>query len=373
GGVAVRVAVAETQVVQETKQWLTSHGVDLGAFQGKRRATPRSDTVLLVKNLPYDDSVTEQALRDLFGPGNKSVQLGRVLLPPTKVLAIVEFFEPSEAKAAFRRLAYRNFHNVPLYLEWAPQRALSESQKPERPQTQAESKQEENEAAAADEDEQTGATTLFVKNLNFDTTSETLEHAFSKHGKLRSARVVTHTKKRARGQEEVLSRGFGFVEFESARDAQRALDTMQGTVLDGHTLDIALSETAGGKTRGKGKSAKGMGTKITVKNLAFQAKPSEVRALFATYGQLKSLRMPKKFNGGHRGFAFVEFVTQQEALAAFEALSASTRLYGRRLVLEWANAPLSETELREQATEVAEGQERAPKRQKTKRIESFDE
>jgi hypothetical protein len=35
-------------------------------------------------------------------------------------------------------------------------------------------------------------------------------------------------------------------------------------------------------------------------------------------------------------FAFVDFLTKQEAKNAFEALAGSTHLYGRRLVLEWA-------------------------------------
>lgn len=39
--------------------------------------------------------------------------------------------------------------------------------------------------------------------------------------------------------------------------------------------------------------------------------------------------------GEHRGFAFVEFSTAQEAQSAKVALSA-THLYGRHLVLEWA-------------------------------------
>ena len=47
--------------------------------------------------------------------------------------------------------------------------------------------------------------------------------------------------------------------------------------------------------------------------------------------------MPKKFDGNHRGFAFVEFLTKKEARNAFEALAASTHLYGRRLVIEWAS------------------------------------
>ncbi len=48
-------------------------------------------------------------------------------------------------------------------------------------------------------------------------------------------------------------------------------------------------------------------------------------------------RLPKKFDGAHRGFAFIEFITKQEAKAALEGLSG-THLYGRRLVVEYAEA-----------------------------------
>ncbi len=71
--------------------------------------------MILVKNLDAQSNVDE--LRDLFSPFG---ELGRVLLPPRGVTAIVEFLEPTEAKAAFRKLAYSKFRHMPLYLEWAP-------------------------------------------------------------------------------------------------------------------------------------------------------------------------------------------------------------------------------------------------------------
>lgn len=35
-------------------------------------------------------------------------------------MALIEFLHPSEAKVAFSKLAYRQYHDAPLYLEWAP-------------------------------------------------------------------------------------------------------------------------------------------------------------------------------------------------------------------------------------------------------------
>ena len=51
-------------------------------------------------------------------------ELGRVVLPPNGVTGLVEFYEASEAKSAFRRLAYSKYKGAPLYLEWAPEGSL---------------------------------------------------------------------------------------------------------------------------------------------------------------------------------------------------------------------------------------------------------
>lgn len=52
------------------------------------------------------------------------------------------------------------------------------------------------------------------------------------------------------------------------------------------------------------------------------------------------MRLPIKMTPGadsHRGFGFVDFITKSDAKKAFDTLSQSTHLYGRRLVLEWAS------------------------------------
>ena len=57
--------------------------------------------------------------------------------------------------------------------------------------------------------------------------------------------------------------------------------------------------------------------------------------MFDPFGQLKALRLPKKFDGSHRGFVFVDFLTAKEAKNAFQQLSG-VHLLGRRLVIEYA-------------------------------------
>lgn len=66
---AVRLALAETNLVNETKEFFEKHGIVLDSF-GKKE---RSDTTILVKNTPFGTS--EDDLRELFG---KYGDLGRV-------------------------------------------------------------------------------------------------------------------------------------------------------------------------------------------------------------------------------------------------------------------------------------------------------
>ena len=58
------------------------------------------------------------------------------------------------------------------------------------------------------------------------------------------------------------------------------------------------------------------------------------------------MRVPKKFDGTHRGFAFIDFLTHEEAKDVLTKLG-DTHLYGRHLVLEWAKESESVEEIRE--------------------------
>lgn len=107
--------------------------------------------------------------------------------------------------------------------------------------------------------------------------------------------------------------------------------------MDGHALQLKFShhKAGTGASSSKSKSSKSDTTKLVVRNVPFEATSKDLKELFSTYGKLKSLRLPKKFNGGHRGFAFLDFMTHQEAQNVYDSMN-SIHLYGRHLVLEWA-------------------------------------
>lgn len=64
---AVRMALAEAQIIQQTKEALEEEGVNLDALKYHNvRDYKRSNNVILVKNLPFSTKMNE--LHQLFSP-----------------------------------------------------------------------------------------------------------------------------------------------------------------------------------------------------------------------------------------------------------------------------------------------------------------
>jgi multiple RNA-binding domain-containing protein 1 len=67
GDLAVRLAIGETQVLQDNREFFLAHGVDVSAVESSTsasKAVKRSGTMLLIKNLPHD--VVNAELEDMF-------------------------------------------------------------------------------------------------------------------------------------------------------------------------------------------------------------------------------------------------------------------------------------------------------------------
>jgi len=133
-----------------------------------------------VKNLPASTSVSD--VRTLFA---QSGVVTDVLLAPSHTSCIIEFEQPSEARTALKKLAYKAFDGTPLYVGWAPSRT-------------------------EDSEDEVETGTIFVKNLSFSTSKHDLERHFGTAGKVRS--VVFPGK----ADDGFANRGYGFVEFSSS-------------------------------------------------------------------------------------------------------------------------------------------------------------
>jgi RNA recognition motif-containing protein len=74
------------------------------------------------------------------------------------------------------------------------------------------------------------AKNIYVGNLSYNSTEDTLRSAFEQYGNVLSARVITD-------RETGRSRGFGFVEMEDDA-ADQAIAGMNGADLDGRQLKV---------------------------------------------------------------------------------------------------------------------------------------
>jgi multiple RNA-binding domain-containing protein 1 len=361
GDAAVRLALGETHIIEENREYFRKEGIDMEALVSlKGDNSKRSTTALLVKNLPYETEMEE--LTKLFHGVGDAPQ--RILLPPSRTIAMVEYEHATDAKRAFRKLAYKRFKHVPLYLEWAPLAAKVEGgtkrAAPSSSTGNVSLKDDDGDDLVEEESAApTVSHTIYVKNLNFITTEQELQRVFSKHVKsIRAVKIPTKAApvKKVRGggdgiaddnQVNHLSMGFGFVECDSEESVRKAIKALQGTIVDGHALELKRSSKAVASSVPKKSQGSNL-TKLMVRNVPFQATRKELLQLFGSFGQLKKVRLPKKFDGTHRGFAFVEFLTHQEAQTAMQTLS-KTHLYGRHLVLEWASDKEDLDTLREKA------------------------
>jgi cold-inducible RNA-binding protein len=88
---------------------------------------------------------------------------------------------------------------------------------------------------------------IYVGNLAYDATDETIKQAFESFGEVTSARVI---KDKSTGQ----SRGFGFVEMSVQSQAQTAIKSLNGKELLGKQMSVneARARADQGITGGQG-------------------------------------------------------------------------------------------------------------------------
>lgn len=372
-GAAVRLALGETQAVLEMKNFLEKHGVRLESFDEVESSKKRSKTIILVKNLPTNTTLDELKPKfEQFGV------LEKIVLPPSAVTCLVKFSDPSEARKAFKKLAYSKFKHVPLFLEWAPENVFRDQTEEEvkdddsvKEPTQTnenEQKDEKSDVPEVDDTAPESNTTLFVKNLSTETTEERLRDTFKSIGAIHLVQIAK--KKSSEDPQKWIPMGYGFVQFKLASAADKALKTMQHTVIDGVKIELKRSDRTlntplhAPRKKAENQEQKGS-TKIMVRNIPFQGNANEIRQLFQVFGELKAVRLPKKVGmDQHRGFGFVDFVNKSDAKSAYEALHHSTHLYGRRLVLEWAATEEDVGEIRKRTAKEVDGGTKAKRSKK---------
>lgn len=248
-----------------------------------------------MKNIPYGTTTSE--LTEIFSPHG---EITRLLLPPAGTIAVVEFSNPSEAGKAFRAVAYRRLKNSIVYLEKAPAGMFKEDEPgakrissgvkpvvaPSRSAAIVENGAGVGSDSATHEDDNSSSlagvgATLFIKNLNFGTTTDKLIKTFQHLPSFAFARVQMKPDPKRPGSS--LSMGYGFLGFRDRDAAKKAMTTIDGFALDGHSLVVKFAQRGVEDATGVGAtSGKVPTTKVVVKNLPFEATKKDIRTLFGS-------------------------------------------------------------------------------------------
>ena len=75
---------------------------------------------------------------------------------------------------------------------------------------------------------------MYVSNLGFHTTEDDLRKLFEQFGKVSSAKIITDS-------ETGRSRGFGFVEMDSAAEASEAMNKLNQKDMEGRLLSVTIA------------------------------------------------------------------------------------------------------------------------------------
>ncbi|KAL5562122.1 hypothetical protein UlMin_031869 [Ulmus minor] len=158
---------------------------------------------------------------------------------------------------------------------------------------------------------------VFVKNLADTTTEEDLKRIFSESGAITSVVVMRDA--------EGKSRCFGFVNFESADDAARAVESLNGRKFDDKEWYVGKAQKKSEREVElrqrfeqslKEAADKYQGANLYVINLDDNITNEKLRELFSPFGTITSCKVMRDPNGVSRGSGFVAFSTPKEASRA---------------------------------------------------------
>ena len=182
---------------------------------------------------------------------------------------------------------------------------------------------------------------LFVRSLPASTTSEALTELFSESYPIRHATAVVDTTTKQ-------CRGYGFVTFADAEDAQRAKEEFNGFAFDGRKLRIETAEPRHRDAEDVGDAGTGKAvptkrqrdmpqpSRLIVRNLPWTIKTSnQLAKLFMSYGKIKQAYIPQKGPGLMAGFGFVVLRGRKNAEKALEGTNGK-EVDGRTLAVDWA-------------------------------------
>jgi polyadenylate-binding protein len=245
-----------------------------------------------------DPDITEANLYDKFSQAGPvaSIRVCRDVVTKRSLgYAYINFQQAHDAERALDTMNYELIKGRPMRLMWSQRDpALRKS----------------------------GVGNVFIKNLDKSIDNKSLYDTFSVFGNILSCKVAS--------DERAMSKGYGFVHFETQDAADQAIQKVNGMLLNDKKVFVGRFMTRKERMETLGHPATRF-TNIYVKNfLDAQISDEEFEALFTPYGKIVSCVIMKDENGKSRGFGFVSFETHEDSKKACEGLN-QTEVKGCKL------------------------------------------
>ncbi|XP_041526619.1 polyadenylate-binding protein 1-like [Microtus oregoni] len=231
--------------------------------------------------------VTEAMLYEMFSPIGTilSIRVCRDVATRRSLgYAYINFQQPADAERALDTMNFEMIKGQPIRIMWSHRDpGLRKS----------------------------GMGNIFIKNLENSIDNKALYDTFSTFGSILSSKVVYN---------EHGSRGFGFVHFETHEAAQKAINTMNGMLLNDRKVFVGHFKSRQKREAELGARALGF-TNIYVKNLHVDMDEQGLQDLFSQFGKMQSVKVMRDSNGQSRGFGFVNFEKHEEAQKAVDHMN----------------------------------------------------
>ncbi|GMP38371.1 hypothetical protein CsSME_00009635 [Camellia sinensis var. sinensis] len=161
-----------------------------------------------------------------------------------------------------------------------------------------------------------GAGNIFIKNLDKAIDHKALHDTFSSFGNILSCKVATDPS----GQ----SKGYGFVQYDSEEAAQKAIEKLNGMLLNDKQVYVGpfLRKQEREMALDKVKF-----TNVFVKNLSESTTEEDLKKIFGDFGAITSAVLMRDADGNSKCFGFVNFENADDAARSVESLN------GQKLII----------------------------------------
>uniref|UniRef100_A0A7N6B952 Polyadenylate-binding protein n=1 Tax=Anabas testudineus TaxID=64144 RepID=A0A7N6B952_ANATE len=240
--------------------------------------------------------VTEAMLYEKFSPAGPilSIRVCRDMITRRSLgYAYVNFQQPADAERALDTMNFDVIKGRPLRIMWSQRDpSLRKS----------------------------GVGNIFIKNLDKSIDNKALYDTFSAFGNILSCKVVC---------DENGSKGYGFVHFETHEAAERAIEKMNGMLLNDRKVFVGRFKSRKEREAELGARAREF-TNVYIKNFGEDMDDEKLKELFGKYGPALSIRVMTDENGKSKGFGFVSFERHEDAQKAVDDMNGK-ELNGRQV------------------------------------------